>query len=63
MGADAEGRTILHRSRTVNMSSACGEESEYFFLTPEEVAVYARRANKNGFPGKKELKKYLSQAK
>ena len=59
VGRDGEGRLILHKSRTINMSSAYGEEDEYYVISPKEFEACARRALRNGRIGRKELAKYL----
>ena len=59
VGRDGEGRLILHKSRTVNMSSAYGEENDYYVLSQEEFEDCARKACKNRHIGKKELAGYL----
>ena len=63
VGRDEEGRLILHRSRTVNVSSAYGEEDEYYVLSQEEFEACARKACKNRHIGKKDLAKYIPGAK
>ena len=42
IGIDSDGNYILHKSRTINMSSGYGEESEYFILSPDEFKHYKR---------------------
>jgi hypothetical protein len=51
---DEHGNKILHKSWTINMSSAMGEESEYYLLTEEEYQQYKDRC---GYSGKKKKKK------
>lgn len=43
---DENGNFILHKSRTISMSSAMGEESEYFLLTTEEYERYKKMSLK-----------------
>ena len=53
---DEHGNKILHRSRTISMSSAMGEESEYYLLTEEEYQQYRNRCGGGG-SGKSKSKK------
>lgn len=40
IGIDSEGNYILHKSYTTSNSSGYGEESEYFYLSPDEAKRY-----------------------
>ena len=61
VGRDAAGRLILHRSETVNRSSAYGTADEYFILTAAEYAELAAKAHKNKLISRWTLKKLLKK--